>query len=232
MSTFAKLFDDRVEEIEAYFHFLELTIGTSAKIYRPGKQSWRYRPISDQLEKILKATGFLILYNFVESMLKASIEEISSSINSRNLCANELSTAIRKLWVQQRFRSEQGDFFSTERFPQLAFELVEDVLNGSSITFSHRKFRVSGNVDAAHVRDIARALGLTLKVHHRSKGGEKLELVKRMRNSLAHGSLSFAECGRDFTLTQLKEIKNEVIIYMRWVKKSIEAYISSESYKS
>jgi hypothetical protein len=55
-----------------------------------------------------------------------------------------------------------------------------------------------------------------------------LTFIKNLRNSLAHGSLSFAECGEGVTVSELRDLKERTALYLREVvasfKDSIDAY--------
>jgi hypothetical protein len=54
--------------------------------------------------------------------------------------------------------------------------------------------------------------------------------VKTQRNDLAHGSISFSECGRQYTVDELERIKRQVVVFMRSILRSIGAYIRKQSY--
>ena len=52
-----------------------------------------------------------------------------------------------------------------------------------------------------------------------------LGLVKLLRNQLAHGSLSFSECGAGVTVADLKDIKNRTETYLREVVQVFHDFI-------
>ena len=55
-------------------------------------------------------------------------------------------------------------------------------------------------------------------------------MVKSLRNDLAHGSLSFAECGAGTTVKELRDIANWTATYLREVVAHFVAYISSHEF--
>ncbi|MDY6993463.1 MAG: MAE_28990/MAE_18760 family HEPN-like nuclease [Pseudomonadota bacterium] len=69
------------------------------------------------------------------------------------------------------------------------------------------------------------------KILKANRGGSKLLTVKTQRNQLAHGNISFSECGRDHTFIELNNIKNEVINYLEDILNNIENYIDNKAYK-
>ena len=61
--------------------------------------------------------------------------------------------------------------------------------------------------------------------------GESLERVKRERNSLAHGDVSFSDCARDLTIGDLEDIKNEVIQFLNDILDGMKDYYEQKLYK-
>lgn len=57
-----------------------------------------------------------------------------------------------------------------------------------------------------------------------------LALVKQLRNRLAHGSISFAQCAEDVTVERLVELKNKTVDYLKEVVGCFASYIDSFEY--
>jgi len=81
-------FDRRVDEIEVYFSFLENTISgielrneRMPQLFYPDTEE--HKPIAQAMIKILKANGFLLLYNLAESSFKKAIEEIYVELDNK-----------------------------------------------------------------------------------------------------------------------------------------------------
>lgn len=49
--------------------------------------------------------------------------------------------------------------------------------------------------------------------------------MKLLRNRLAHGALSFSECGDGVTVADLRELKERVECYLREVVKAFKSFI-------
>ena len=58
-----------------------------------------------------------------------------------------------------------------------------------------------------------------------------LETVKERRNDLAHGTLSFAECGRDYSIDQLIDIKKETVLFLKGLLTGMKKYYDEQQYK-
>jgi hypothetical protein len=54
--------------------------------------------------------------------------------------------------------------------------------------------------------------------------------VRKLRNSLAHGSISFAECGENVTVGELRDLADRTAAYLREVVKAFEAYIKDRGF--
>ena len=55
-------------------------------------------------------------------------------------------------------------------------------------------------------------------------------IIKSKRNDLAHGNKSFGEVGRDVSIRELIQYKNETIEYMRAILQNIEEYLTDQQY--
>ena len=57
-----------------------------------------------------------------------------------------------------------------------------------------------------------------------------LEDVKNKRNQLAHGTTSFAECGRYYAINDLEKIKNETVIFLNSILQGMKKYYDEKTY--
>lgn len=100
------------------------------------------------------------------------------------------------------------------------------------ITATFERERIfSGNVDAKLIKKTAEKYGFSHFTDcSKTKNGKNLLVVKVNRNDLAHGIKSFEEVGRDKTIEELLEIKEEVVEYLRQILKNIEDYLDNKEY--
>ena len=90
---------------------------------------------------------------------------------------------------------------------------------------------ISGNIDGRKISEFSNIYGFSKKTHHLAQNGVKLHEVKIQRNNLAHGSLSFSECGRQYTYEDLTKIKRQVVIYLRGILNNIQKYIVESKFE-
>ena len=115
----------------------------------------------------------------------------------------------------------------------------------SDRTAAAMAFRVErgrgGSWDEEEITAVAMRLGLDLSlsispavfksVKRRVRDDKGcLELVKDLRNRLAHGSLSFRECGEGVTVSELRDIKDRTASYLREVVSAFSFYIQRHEF--
>lgn len=224
MITIINDFNTRVSEINTYFKLLDSIINEDAKLFYPNKKTHKYKKVDDELVKVLKANSFLLLYNLIESSMKLSITEIYDSVSSTSKKYDDVKMQIRKIWISENYRNFEGK--GTEFIFDTINNLAEDIIQ---IKFRPEKV-ISGNIDGKKIREFSGYIGFSDFTHHSAKKGVKLHQVKTQRNNLAHGSISFSDCGRQYTYEDLNTTKNQVIIYLRGIMKNIQTYIDNEHY--
>jgi hypothetical protein len=85
-------------------------------------------------------------------------------------------------------------------------------------------------MDADIIREVCKGHGINFTPNTESKGGARLKDVKTKRNELAHGTLSFAECGREYSLEDLLEIKDQTYLFLSGLLDGMNAYYDNEGY--
>jgi MAE_28990/MAE_18760-like HEPN len=209
-------FTEREQEVSRYFAFLRCFADKEIAFNVQGASRFSPATERDELFKTLKANGFLLLYNLVESTLKNSIEAIFDELKLRSVSFDHCRLEVRKL-VLKNLKKRDVD------------KVIKDV-SLISVDVAFATFRkdelVSGNVDARLVRELADDYGFAAP-KGRSDG---LLTVKTNRNDLAHGWKSFSEVGRDFDLERLEEIMKEVVDFLRALLASVADYITTQSY--
>lgn len=92
----------RLHEVEVYFEALKLLDNGSCSIKCTdilGVETTK--EIDSELSTILKANGFLLLYNLIESTIRKSIDAVINSMHTSSVTFRNLSDELRKLWIRQ-----------------------------------------------------------------------------------------------------------------------------------
>lgn len=230
-------FDERYQEIEIYLSFLYNVEG-SVQNGLPRLSGFNELITPDQ-QKILKSSLYLQLYNLIESTVSRCIEAVTQEIEKGNRSPKELGKDLRKEWVRSIARTHQ-DNLGSDKCLEAAIQMCEQLLQESPIKDFTIESGGGGNWDDFSIEKMCERLGCSLTIspdvltaakrHRRNEMGA-LGIVKSLRNNLAHGSMSFAECG-DIAVSDLQEITIAIGNYLRETIHCFINFIESNMYKS
>ena len=223
MDDFTQGFEERLLEIETYLDFLE---AIDEQVQKGTPQLGENGAIiTPQQQKILYSSVYLQLYNLVESTVNKCLDAISKYVVNSSLKPNDLSIALRKEWVRCIARTHVD--LSYENRLESAVNLCNYLVNTLPISedFILEKGG-GGNWDDEEIYKFSKRLGLSLSISTDVQQAIKkpikndmgtLALIRDYRNKLAHGNLSFAECGENTTAHDLRQLTDRVALYMREV---------------
>lgn len=211
-------FEEKIQELEIFFELLE-NIESEEICLKDDS-------ILTDLDKILKASFFLMLYNMVESTMRESVIAIYDKIDSNCIHFNQLGSKLRRKILGDCKKSYIGiDSLHNETGNDIAKELLKASLSEKNL--------FSGNIDHEIIKATALQYGFSHSTDpNRTRHGEKLRTIKEYRNDLAHGNITFSEVGRSYSLNQLREYKEETIAYMEKIIENIEYYLNNQRYLS
>jgi hypothetical protein len=230
-------FNERLSEVETYLEFLKV-LETRAQT-APPKIEGADHPISAQQQRILYSSVYLQLYNLVESTMTRCIDAVGKAASQAGTrVPGDLSVDLRREWVRvvARTHTEHNAGNRLER----ALVLCEHLVAALPIApdFEIEKGG-GGNWDDHAIEDFTERLGVAwdvnapvsraVKRHVRDELGS-LQLVKNLRNRLAHGSISFTECAEDVVVAEMIVLKDRTADYMRAVVERFIAYLSTHEF--
>jgi len=221
-------FQKRRSEIDCYFALLSIIESGSCSVTSTSIDGRTQTcEVNDELSTILKANGFLLLYNLIESTVRKSIEMILDTLYNEGVSYKSLSSKLKKIWISQHtLPLKKGiDAITYNKIHHLMFEMADHIVNDHIMRLETDCIRISGNIDAKEIRSIATQIGF-----ESSENGRDLVTIKEKRNHLAHGEKSFAEVGRDYSIKDLILFKDRTYSHLEDVIQKIIAYVSNKSY--
>ncbi len=227
METILESFHERVNEIEEYLKLLQLISSPNTQIHSNGK---RPKSVDIIALKTMKASCFLMFYNLVESSIRGSMSKLYEKMNSENHGLLEFDAFVKEIWIEQKFKSMEPISSNQNTYRKLIKSMVDDVLDLVPISLDSGKLPISGNLDARKIRKLFSKHNIPINTHYRAFNGAELKTIKDQRNSLAHGSVSFAECGQEYSVQMIIDIKREAVIYLRSLLKNVQKYIEKTKY--
>ena len=222
METVLLEFNIRAKDVDDYFIFLDsLEKQTTQLAVLDSAGKYQIQNLDPELAKTLKANGFLLLYNLVESTMRNAIEAIFEEFKNKSISFDQLKPEI-KLIVLQNLKNR-----SPKKIYLTINQLSTDIITA---TFEREEL-FSGNVDARLIKEIADKYGFSYQTDFaKTKNGQNLVVIKSNRNDLAHGIKSFEEVGRYQTIEELLEMKEEVVEYLVQILENIRDYLDNEEY--
>jgi hypothetical protein len=229
MQTVLDDFADRVAEVERYIKVLERLENPDVVLY--DKSTRREKRVFEEGSlKVMKATVFLLIYNIVESAIRSAFGQLYEEIENEGMTGSTLSSDLRKIWIQQHFKSLDNDSSSIRTFRELTERIVEKIASGSTLKLDDRLMPVSGNLDSDTIRQVCNRHGVSTRVHRHASGGVELKTVKDQRNSLAHGNSSFSDCGQQYAVADLKRIMRQTVVFVRSILNNVKDYSDRKQY--
>lgn len=229
MEIVREVFNDRKNEIELYYQLIDFLDNIEKE---DGEKSINDILFNKDIEKIVRANALLMLYNLVESTLVNGIEEVYSVFRQDGITYSQVRHEIKEIWFNYRFSNAYDKKAHFDTYKKTAEKIITSIMLNEPLELDRKATGISGNLDADSIRDVCKKHGIQFKSPEECHGGVKLGKVKEQRNQLAHGTLSFVECGRDFTVIDLHEIKIEVEKFLSGFIDAIELYYDKKEYLS
>lgn len=213
------LFQERREEVEAYFEHVEDISLRNAQLFFP---EGHFKTLDADLKHILLANTFLLIYNLVESTISSAVEAIFIEIKEEAVPYDTIRSSIQKEIIDNIRKN-----VATDSFIGTVNHIAIDILNH----YPKPRELFSGNIDAVTIKDISRKYGFSTNTDAlKTKNGEKLTTVKKRRNQLAHGFVSFKQCGKERPLEAVKIIKTESLLYIEQILNNITQFLDEKKY--
>lgn len=229
-------FTERLAEVESYLDFLTLLEMRAQE--GPPRLDGSDTPITVQQQRILYSSVYLQLYNLVESTMSRCIDAIAhAAAQGASWFPGDLSAELRKEWVRVIARTHTE--LKSERRLESALALCEHLVAALPVSTFEIEKGGGGNWDDLAIEKISERLGLALVVSKPVRSGIKrqvrdglgpLALVKTLRNRLAHGDISFAECAENVTVNELVELKNRTVAYLTEVVDRFIVYLATHEF--
>lgn len=227
-------FDERRQEVGAY---LDL-IGNIDRTRQQGAFSFAENEvsISPLQQQILYANVFVQLYNLVEATITRCLKELHEAATAGHK-AGDLTAPVLREWV--RFKARTHTDRAHDRRLDAAVELTNHLVASLPVDYFEVEAGGGGNWDDRKIENVAGRIGCDIgmdasvremaKRHERDEYGA-LQLVKELRNRLAHGLMSFGECGSDLTVSDIERIAGAVLGYLNAVVDSFVLYLDEHRF--
>lgn len=214
------IYKDRKDEIEFYYSIMIEINGKSGKIKT--KDNRRFF-------KIMKSNFLLMLYNLVESCIVNGMTEIYEGLKNDVCSYNDVISEIQSIWSKSQISRVYGQATKKSTYENKIEYIIKTITKNEPIILSKDSLnKAGGNLNAKTIIDICDSHKIRYKLETK---GESLERVKLERNKLAHGVVSFSDCARELTLGDLKNIRDEIVIFLDNILLGMKTYYQGKLYK-
>ncbi|CAH9054041.1 hypothetical protein PSEHALCIP103_00948 [Pseudoalteromonas haloplanktis] len=232
------IFYERINDIESYFELvdqIEKAVGSGGASLNVDGSKYNIKP---NQQKIMYSGIYLHLYNLIEATISLLIEAIETHASEEvGNNVSLLTDNMRALYIKS-VTTAKGNL-SDEKRLEKAIDLFEQVLNIKPVEI---KLPLSGggNWGFTEIKAFSKQIGvifnfdqeLKAKINKKFRDDKKpIRLIKEIRNKLAHGSLSFTECGQDHVASEFRELINIVKEFLEAVIEHYDAFINNKGYR-
>ena len=178
--------------------------------------------------KIMKSNFLLMLYNLVEACIVSGMMEIYEDLKNNGCSYNQVIREIQDIWSKFKINEIYGSATGRTAYENRVRQIIQDITTNTPIVLSKDALGISGNLNARKIKEICDKHRIRYRLQNQ---GESLERIKRERNSLAHGDVSFSDCARDLTINDLESIKDEVEQFLQDILNGMKDYYDQKLYK-
>lgn len=215
-------FEQRKNDVEVHFRCLSFIDGVESHKGQPitDTLSGRQLLVDQQMQCCMKGQTLVVLYNLVESTICECLNYIYDAVADDELTYAALTDEMRKMWTQscKRDNRPEGDLDEPSKMPLKTI-------------FTELAINTSGSIDIRKIYDTFGKHGCVIAVDKRDECGNSFLIVKSKRNLLAHGNVSFSQCGSGFLLRDLEKIRQDIVSFLAIVIEAAKRFVEDKSYK-
>jgi hypothetical protein len=183
---------------------------------------------------ILKASILVHLYNVIEATMAKSLEVIEVAIHGYH--PKDYSEELFDKWVVTNIRI--SDEINVDKLNKRAKKMGRELLAGSDWSkLSIQK--TDGNWDDKRIVSLAEKLGINIVYPRAFKAKLRrpyfnelsmMEYIRKRRNDLAHGFITFEDGADNKTYMELNDLANMAVQFMELVVDACHEFVSNEKF--
>lgn len=227
-------FKEHSKEINDYLDFLFILESETKK----GPPKIGDSVISPQQVYSLYSSAFVQIYNLVEGTVSKCIESVCTVITKdKKHTPADLSDALRKEWL--RFRAQTHVNLAPDKRLRKLESILKDAVDKRPIASFKLEKGGGGNWCDDTIEKFLSRIGCNWTIDSQLKRQVKqpfkddvgiMHYLMDLRNDLAHGNISFCQCGRDVALSDIKRTYFIVHEYLQVIVDAISEYIEKRHY--
>lgn len=245
MNSVKAMMKDREEEINSYLAlliFIQQSSGSGLPVLH-NKGNGQFA-LENTHFHILAANTYLLLYNYIEAVITQSLDTLDKYIKAEQKFITTFNQSIQKEWLSRELELGNAQTTIETRLTK-GLKMLQH-FNGIQLDIKISKGG-GGNFNDEEIIKLAKKLNMAMtvdrdtnknlrkttnKVYRTSKkfSDTCMKEITRERNKLAHGEITFQECGKHCNITDLEDIKNTTFQFVHIFTQTLEDYIDQKKY--
>lgn len=218
---------DRQNEIEVYVNLIKNLETGDYRIWSD-KNGFVSNLTTEKTTQ--KASSILLMYNYIEYIMTKCLQRIHDEIICNTVPYLDLNEKLQIL-VLAYHHSVSNSKVNHEDIAININRTIRLITHQQSFCLKYDDMikyysLYSGNLDSKKIKKILSKYGIPF-----NKECSELQFIKDLRNKLAHGEVSFEECGRMLTYQKLVSLKGRIFLYFSDLINAIDDYLSKKKYK-
>lgn len=215
-------FAQRKDDVDAHFRCLGFINKVESHKHKPvvDSTSGRELYVDLQMQCCLKAQTLMLLYNMVESTICECLNFIYDAVADDGLLYSELTDKMRGMWNASCRRCKAPEKDLDEAAKMLL-----------KVKFQTLAINTSGSIDIRKIYDAFGNHGCVIPEEKRDECGSSFLTVKNKRNLLAHGNVSFSQCGSNYLYGDLVKMKDDITTFLQIVIDATKEFVEKKEYK-
>ena len=212
-----ELFDERVAEIEIFYNEL-------IRFYEEDR---------NDVLSISKSTFIIMLYNLIEACIREGFKEIYEKIHDETPTHESLNEPLVEKWIGKVIKDNKNN--PEAYLKKLLLQLI--ILPPREVTIGRiqgLQSISSGNLDKKNINELLKDHGIDTRRSNRLRVGESTITVRKFRNDLSHGNISFKNAMNDYAVEagemSISKIKEDVLNYMESVIEDMNEFYTNRLY--
>lgn len=221
-------FEIRLKDIEESFSILRFIDSVETHVNSVVQNSTvnENLNLNRRMQQCLRADFIMLLYNAIESTISNCVYALYDAIKDCNLKYGDLREELRAVWIKELIKKDM----SLSKNRKVAKNIADNVEN-RIIELNDLPSNISGNLDFRKILAISSDFGIQFgPIQDSQRISSILLYIKQARNDLAHGNKTFSAIGSMLTFMDLKDYKDKVIVFLRFVINKYEEYINNKEF--
>ena len=215
-------FEQRKSDVEAHFRCLEFLDGVESHRGTPieNTANGMRLTVDQQMQCCMKGQTLVLLYNMVESTICECLNYIYDNVADDELTYAELTDEMRYMWTQSCKRKNLPEW-NLDEASKMPLKTV----------FQTLAINTSGSIDIRKIYEAFEKHGCTITEDKREECGDSFLTVKSKRNLLAHGNISFSQCGSNYLYKDLDKMRKDIVAFLPKVIEATKKFVEEKGYK-